>query len=473
MVRRSGAVAAIVAAACGPDPVVIAPIVDVPPGETLDDLDSIELSVAVAGDPDSLERRTFQRGDPLELPGVPYGQNLVLHMTGFTGRQEVAYGRTCVFAIEPDERPSPHLYFARTSEWADAATPPNATRRAGAAALLADGSGLFIGGVDAAGVAIGGVDRFDPVTGMFQELGAVAPREGGTIAALGDGRVVRAGGLDPTSGAPAARLDVVTVAPPGILEVSAGALAGNSAPVLTALTDGRVVAFGGRDAGGTATSSIVEITGDLGEVVTRELTRAKLSIPRFGHTATRLSEDLGASVLVAGGVTTDGTLVARAELFRPLTNELAGAFTYDLRVPRRDHHAVRLPDSTVLIIGGIGAMGEPVAEIERFSLESGFEILPALRIDPGPTQQSVTSLASGAVLVAGGISAAGGALDTAFILRLDAQDGSVGGHETDPLGVPRGGHQAASLCDGTVLVVGGTGAPTAAQRYNPTHQGRR
>lgn len=452
---------------------MIAPVVEVPPGETFADLDTIELAVAVSGAPDALERRTFRRGEPLELPGVPYGQDLVVHMTGFTGSQEVAYGRTCLFAIEPDDLPAPHLYFARTSEWAEAAMPPNATRNAGDAMRLADGSGLFIGGVDAGGVAVAGVDRFDPVTGAFGELGSVAARDGGAIAVLGDGRVVRAGGLDPATGAPAARLDVISADPPGIVEVAAGALAGNSSPVLTALTDGRVVAFGGRDPSGAPTSSIVEVTGDLGELVTRELTRAKLATPRFGHTATRLSDDLGAPVLVVGGTTTDGSLVAQAELFRPLTNELATGFTYTLRVPRRGHQAVRLPDSTVLIIGGIGANGAPVAEIERFALESGFEVLPALRIDPGLTQQSVTPLASGAVLVTGGIGATGAALDTAFILRLDSQDGSVGGYETAPLGMPRAGHQAARLCDGTVLVVGGTDAPEAARRYNPTHQGRR
>lgn len=470
---RAAAIAAVAAAACNQDAIVVAPIVEVPLGETFADLDSIELSVAVAGAPDALEVRTFQRGDPLELPGVPYGQNLVVHMVGFTGRQQVAYGRTCVFAIEPGEQPAPTLYFARTSEWAQAAMPPNAMRTGGAAMLLADGSGLFIGGVDANGVAVNGVDRFDPMTGTFSELGSVPARDGGAISALADGRVVRAGGVDPATGAPATRLDVISADPPGIVEVAAGALAGNSSPVLAALTDGRIVAFGGRDPSGAPTSSVVEITGDLGEIVTRELTRAKLTTPRYGHTATRLSDDLGAPVLVAGGATTDGTLVVPAELFRPLTNELATAFSYALRVPRRDHHAVRIPDSTVLVIGGVSAGGAAVAEIERFSLESGFEILPALRIDPGLALQSVTPLASGAVLVVGGISAAGVALDTAFILRLDAQDGSVGAHETDPVGMSRVGHQAARLCDGTVLVVGGTDSPASAQRYNPTHQGRR
>jgi hypothetical protein len=39
--------------------------------------------------------------------------------------------------------------------------------------------------------------------------------------------------------------------------------------------------------------------------------------------------------------------------------------------------------------------------------------------------------------------------------------------------LPRAHHQATLLCDGTVLVVGGTALPTPAERYNPPAVGRR
>jgi hypothetical protein len=44
---------------------------------------------------------------------------------------------------------------------------------------------------------------------------------------------------------------------------------------------------------------------------------------------------------------------------------------------------------------------------------------------------------------------------------------------TDRLAAPRAGHQATLLCDGTVMLVGGTATPSPSERYNPPAQGRR
>jgi hypothetical protein len=61
-----------------------------------------------------------------------------------------------------------------------------------------------------------------------------------------------------------------------------------------------------------------------------------------------------------------------------------------------------------------------------------------------------------------------------FIARLDATDGTVDVVRTDPLPAPRAGHQAVLLCDGTVLLVGGTeDAAAGAERYNPPSIDRR
>src|ERR1043165_7729374 len=57
-------------------------------------------------------------------------------------------------------------------------------------------------------------------------------------------------------------------------------------------------------------------------------------------------------------------------------------------------------------------------------------------------------------------------LDTAYIARLNPLDGSVDVVATDHLAVPRAGHQALLLCDGTVLVTGGNAERLVVERYN-------
>ena len=67
-------------------------------------IDSITLSVAHAGADDDIASATFSHGDVIELPNVPFGDDLVVHMVGRIGTSEVAYGRTCEFSVRPDAR---------------------------------------------------------------------------------------------------------------------------------------------------------------------------------------------------------------------------------------------------------------------------------------------------------------------------------------------------------------------------------
>jgi hypothetical protein len=87
---------------------------------------------------------------------------------------------------------------------------------------------------------------------------------------------------------------------------------------------------------------------------------------------------------------------------------------------------------------------------------------------------SATVLPDGRVLITGGrITPDGPPVDSAFIVRLDPFDGSVDTVATDRLAVPRSGHQATLLCDGTVLIAGGTNGQASFERYNPPALGRR
>ena len=86
-------------AACGSNIVELRIIIDGPqPGSAaaaFPDLDTVEISVALAGEPLPLAVQTFEKGEVIELPDVPYGENLVVHMIGRVNSNEVAVGRTC------------------------------------------------------------------------------------------------------------------------------------------------------------------------------------------------------------------------------------------------------------------------------------------------------------------------------------------------------------------------------------------
>src|SRR5205085_757244 len=111
--------------------------------------------------------------------------------------------------------------------------------------------------------------------------------------------------------------------------------------------------------------------------------------------------------------------------------------------------------------------------LELFTLDGGFKAVGNLPENAGLTENTATVLPDGRVLITGGRTVAGAVTNTAFIARLDPLDGSVDVVPTDRLALPRANHQAAILCDGTILVTGGTAGPAVAERYNPSAIGRR
>jgi hypothetical protein len=86
-------------AACADNTVDVQPVIDVPTNDNASafPLDTLVMSVAHAGDADDLVSQTFAAGQHVTLPGVPFGDDLVIHMTGSVGTSEVAYRhrRTC------------------------------------------------------------------------------------------------------------------------------------------------------------------------------------------------------------------------------------------------------------------------------------------------------------------------------------------------------------------------------------------
>src|SRR5947207_914698 len=123
-----------------------------------------------------------------------------------------------------------------------------------------------------------------------------------------------------------------------------------------------------------------------------------LAVPRTGHTATALSDG---RILISGGRDADGHLVAASEIFNPETQSSSASGT--LHTARVDHSATVLADGRVLVAGGTGANGA-LSSAEMFDPahpENGFQTVGS-SMSTSRTRHTATLLNDGHVLIAGG-----------------------------------------------------------------------
>ena len=112
MVKR--ALLAIGLAACADNDYVVEPYIDFPTNEGASPypIDQLSISFAHEGSEIDLVSATFARGSTISLSDIPFGDDLVMHMTGRYKGSDVAYGRSCRFELRADARiPVPHLYL--------------------------------------------------------------------------------------------------------------------------------------------------------------------------------------------------------------------------------------------------------------------------------------------------------------------------------------------------------------------------
>lgn len=166
---------------------------------------------------------------------------------------------------------------------------------------------------------------------------------------------------------------------------------------------------GGRNAGGAVPHTYVGdlTTGFLDQLEFGLATRrARPTVTRF-----RDARDQDpAPALVAGGEDPDfSTPIGTAEIYRPKPGGEADLGDFErerieLTVPRMKHGAIELVTGETLLVGGIGSAGVPLASMEivdpktRRSRSSGVQSLEVARSNP-----TVLRLASGEILVAGGV----------------------------------------------------------------------
>ena len=244
------------------------------------------------------------------------------------------------------------LFAPGTGTWAPTGT-AFYERTQHSATLLRNGKVLVVGGVVPSSIqppyGPGGTELYDPATGRWENAAPLNfPREYPAVTPLSDGRVLVAGGSDPTGKDPTVPRTAEIFDPVTQGWVPTGSLVfGRGLFTATLLTSGLVLVVGGVDFNDEArqTCELYEpaagrwrLTGVLGAY-------------RLGHTATLLNVG---TVLVAGGVYyTSGSqypTIADTEIFDP-TTEL-WSFVGLLNEARVNHTATLLPDGKVLVVGG-------------------------------------------------------------------------------------------------------------------------
>lgn len=347
-----------------------------------------------------------------------------------------------------------------TGSWTS--TPDLATiRGTTGAVLLNDGKVLAAGG-GVGQIPINTAELFDPGPGQWRPTGSMAQaRRGHGMVGLNDGRVLVAGGI--------AEGDLL--ASVEIFDPATGRWSG-SAPMnlprlghsLTVLGDGRVLAAGGSSLGGAEGAGggqtiRPESSAEIFDPASGRWTNtgAGMSSARFEHTATLLDDG---RVLIVGGqgppMAGRSAVLGSTELFDPAVDTFLKS--NDLGEPRANHTAVKLPDRSVLVAGGLGGPGGDVslATAEVFDPSRGAwgGVGPLTQARTG---HSATLLADGRVLVAGGETNQRGtrrSLDTGEVYSPDRRDWRSAGR----MNCPRSEAASVLLGDGSALVVAGDAA---------------
>jgi len=344
--------------------------------------------------------------------------------------------------------------------------------------VLKDGKALAAGGgVGQQGLAA--AELFDPAAGVWMPTGALnQARRGHQAVLLPDGRVLVAGGIN--EGQLLASAEIYDP-PSGKWSNTAPMNSPRLGNTLTVLANGNVLATGGTSAdtasgAGGGQTIRPDGTAEVYNVAagTWSSTAGTMSTPRFEHTATLLDDG---RVLIAGGqgppVSGNTAALATTEIYDVAVNSFRKS--NDMGDARFNHTAVKLPDRSVLVVGGAGGQNGDISlsTAEVFN-PSDSSWSSAGTLTNSRTGHTATAFNDGRVLVSGGESVTRGnrkSLNSAEIFSLDKREWRSAG----TMNCPRSEAAAGLLNDGSVIVAAGDFAAPGQQpdpkgcadRYRP------
>jgi hypothetical protein len=273
-------------------------------------------------------------------------------------------------------------------------------RQGHSATLLANGKVLLAGG-QIAGDQLGRGDNtasaelYDPATGKFTPTGSMAqPRFGQSAILLANGKVLITGGI--SADLPVDHTSAELYDPDSGTFKPTGPMTGpRTEHTATLLPNGKVLLTGGRaDPFNPPTSAELYDPG----TGSFSLTGSPAG-PRYGHTATLLPNG---KVLVIGGSTLSSQYeyVAAAELYDPATGSFSGAGS--MPYTRFEHTATLLATGKVLIAGGVEAPFDYVQAPPKLYDPATGSFSPTGSMKIVRYGYSATLMPNGQVLIAGG-----------------------------------------------------------------------
>ena len=181
----------------------------------------------------------------------------------------------------------------------------------------------------------------------------------------------------------------------------------------TLLSDGRLLLIGGQDTDGAQTRVAINDPRS-GEITSLPLT---LREGRAWHTATMLPDG---RVLVIGGRGQDNKIVQSAEILDLGTQIVEAVRSAPLAFGRAYHTATLLTDGRVLIVGGESARGNALNQVELWDFKTKATKTLSGGLNVGRQKQRATLQADGTVLIEGGLDSAGNEIASNEIFNSDS-----------------------------------------------------